>query len=108
MRLSGTVLVGSLGEIFCADVTSASVSSGITATDSGGPTTLAGASISSSSRGGRVFMSMMATVSGAGLGTTLTTPLSSTTLLSFTDTAICADAPPQALRPAATRVRRRT
>ena len=73
--------------------TSASDSSGATATDDDRPTPLPGSSISSSSRGGSVFMSMMATVLGGAFATTLGTPLSSTTLLSLTDTAICAAAP---------------
>src|SRR3990172_1451972 len=90
IRLSGTVLVGSPGSIFIAAVTSASPSSGVIATLSGGPTTLTGAWTSAMTRGGLALRSMMATVSGGGFGTTLTLPLTLTTLLSLADTAICA------------------
>ena len=59
----------------------------------GGPTTLPGTGISAMTFGGVTPRSMMVTVSGAALGTTLTTPLSSTTLLSFDETAHWAGAP---------------
>ena len=86
-RLSGTCLVGSAGSIFIAEVTRARLSSGVMATLTGGPTTLAGAGISATTRGGEDLRSMMVTVSGAGLWTTWTVPLTSTTLLSLADMA---------------------
>jgi len=86
-RLSGTCFVGSDGRIFIAEVTSAIDSSGAIATDVGGPTTLAGASISATTAGGVARRSMIATVSGAGFGGTFATPLSRTSLLSFAETA---------------------
>ena len=89
-RLSGACLVGSFGSTLIAAVTSASDSSGVIATLSGGPTTLPGASTSPRTFGGHALRSMIVTVSGGGLGTTFTTPLTRTTLLSLADTAICA------------------
>ena len=80
MRLSGTVFVGSVGEIFVAEVTSASDASGVIATETGGPTTLAGALISAITVGGLVFRSMSVTVSGVGFGGTWFTPLTSRAL----------------------------
>src|SRR5204863_38172 len=90
-RLSGACLVGSFGSTLIAAVTSASDSSGVIATLSGGPTTLPGASTSPRTFGGHALRSMIVTVSGGGLGTTFTTPLTRTTLLSLADTAICAE-----------------
>src|SRR5438105_15695043 len=89
-RLSGVCLVGSFGSTLIAAVTSASDSSGVIATLSGGPTTLPGASTSPRTFGGHTLRSMIVTVSGGELGTTFTTPLARTTLLSLADTAICA------------------
>src|SRR5262249_19602481 len=89
-RLSGTCLVASLGSIFMAAVTSAMLSSGVIAMLSGGPTTLAGASISAMILGGNCLRSRIATVSGAGFCTTVATPLTSMSLLSLAETAICA------------------
>src|SRR5438128_11822319 len=103
-RLSGACLVGSLGSTLLDAVTRARLSSGVTATLSGGPTTLTGASTSAITRGGEALRSMTETVSGGALGTTVTTPFRLTTLLSFADTAIGAPAAGARLR-AATRAR---
>ena len=89
-RVSGTVFVGSPGSTFVEEPTSARLSSGVSATLSGGPTTLPGAAISATTRGGDALRSMMVTVSGAGFCTIFTVPLSSITLLSFDVTASCA------------------
>src|SRR5216684_334842 len=91
-RLSGACLVGSLGSTLLDAVTRAKLSSGVTAMLSGGPTTLTGASTSAITRGGEALRSMTETVSGGGLGTTVTTPFRLTTLLSLPDTAIWAPA----------------
>src|SRR5918996_2182847 len=91
-RLSGVCLVGSAGSTLLEAVTRARPSSGVTATLSGGPTTLTGAGTSPTTRGGAVLRSMTATVSGGALGTIFTTPLSLTTLLSLAETAIWAPA----------------
>jgi hypothetical protein len=88
MRLSGTIFAGSVGETFVAEVTSASDASGVIATDSGGPTTLAGALTSAMTVGGLVLRSISVTVSGVGLATTVFTPLTSRALWSLADTAI--------------------
>src|SRR5260221_552176 len=69
--LSGTVLLGSLGSIFVAAVTSASFSSGVMATLSGGPTTLVGTAISASTLGALPPSSITVTVSAAGFFTTV-------------------------------------
>src|SRR5438105_3680040 len=90
--LSATSFFGSAGSTFMAPVTSAKLSSRDTATLFGGPTTLVGALTSAITFGGFADRSMMATVSGAGLSGTVLTPLTSTALLSFADTASCADA----------------
>src|SRR5713226_10512885 len=63
-----------------------------TATLCGGPTTLVGAFNSAITFGGFAARSMMVTVSDAGLSATVATPLTRTALLSFADTAICAEA----------------
>src|SRR5213083_3212192 len=91
-RVSGTVLVGSLGSTLLDEPTSARLSSGVRATLRGGPTTLPGAAISATNRGGEALRSMIVTVSGRGFGTIFTVPLSSMTLLSFDVTASCAGA----------------
>src|SRR5262249_50346703 len=91
-RLSGACLVRSLGSIFMAEVTRARPSSGVMATLRGGPTTLAGTGISARTLGGDAPRSMMVMVSGAGFCTTVATPLTRASLLSFADTAICARA----------------
>ena len=75
-----------------AAVTSARPSSGVMATLNGGPTTLPGTGISLTTRGGVLLRSITDSVSGGALGTTFTVPLSSMTLLSFTETAIWANA----------------
>jgi hypothetical protein len=98
--LLGTCLVGSFGSILFDAVTSARPSSGVMATLSGGPATAAGACTSATTRGGVVLRSMIEMVSGAGFGSTFTTPLSSITLLSFADTAIWACAREARVRPA--------
>ncbi len=59
----------------------------MSATDSGGPTTLVGACTSPMTLGGEDLRSMIETVSGAALGTTTFLPFSFTTLLSFAETA---------------------
>jgi hypothetical protein len=92
MRLSLVVFVRSAGSTFIAEVTSARPSSGVMATENGGPTTLAGTGISAMARGGLAFRSMTVRVSGAGFCTTCTAPFASTTLLSFTEMAIWAGA----------------
>src|SRR2546422_7580639 len=89
-RVSGTVLVGSLGSTLLDEPTSARLSSGVRATLRGGPTTLPGAAISATTRGGDALRSMIVTVSGAGFCTIFTAPLSSMTLLSLDVTASCA------------------
>ena len=91
-RLSLIVLVRSAGSTFMAEVTSARPSSGVMATDSGGPTTLAGTGISAMARGGPALRSITVMVSGAGFWTTWTAPFTSTTLLSFAEMAIWATA----------------
>jgi hypothetical protein len=88
--LSGTTFFGSAGSILVAAVTSATDSSGATATLEGGPTTLVGALISATIFGGDVPRSMIVTASGAGFCTTVFTPSISTALLSLAETAICA------------------
>src|SRR5262249_30198293 len=65
--LSGTVFLGSAGSSLVAAVTSATDSSGATATLSGGPTTLAGALISWIALGGEAARSMIVTLSAGGL-----------------------------------------
>src|SRR5262245_52359070 len=75
-----------------AGVTRARPSSGGRATLRGGPTTLAGTGISARTLGADAPRSMMVTVSGAGFCTTVATPLTRTSLLSFADTAIWARA----------------
>ena len=87
---SGMVLAGSAGSICVALVTSAISSLGETATLEGGPTTLAGALTSASTLGGEARMSMKEMVSGGGLFTTSTLPLTSMTLASLAETASCA------------------
>src|SRR6266849_5085963 len=73
-----------------AEVTSARLSSGVSATLSGGPITLLGASSSAMTLGFDDLRSMMLTVSAGGLATTVFTPFMRTSLLSFADTAISA------------------
>ena len=92
-RLSAVCLLGSAGSIFWFTVTSARPSSGVSATDSGGPTTLPPAATSATTFGGWAPRSITVIVSGGPLGTVLTAPFTSTTLLSLTDTASCACAP---------------
>src|SRR4030095_5149054 len=91
-RLSGVCFVLSLGSTLFEAVTSARLSSGITAMLSGGPTTLTGAWTSPITLGGDCLRSISDTVSGGGLGTTVTTPFTLSTLLSLPDTASCAPA----------------
>src|SRR5262245_51161935 len=78
-------LVGSFGSSFSFAVTSASDSSGASATLNGGPTTLPGTSSSATTFGGQLLMSTTVSVSGGGLFTTVVTPLTSPTLLSLVD-----------------------
>src|SRR5438309_392509 len=87
--LLGIRLVGSLGSSFSLAVTSASDSSGVTATLKGGPTTLPGTSTSAITFGGQLLMSMTVNVSGGGLFTTVATPLTSVTLLSLVESKSC-------------------
>src|SRR5437879_8974855 len=89
-RVSGTVFVGSPGSTLLDDPTRARLSSGVSATLSGGPTTLPGTAISATTRGGDAARSRIVTVSGAGFCTIFTVPLSSMTLLSVDVTAGCA------------------
>src|SRR5918995_7300570 len=103
-RLSAICLVGSAGSTFWAAVTSASPSSGVSATDSGGPTTLVGAATSATTLGGLAPTSMIVTVSAGGLAMTLDTPLTNITLLSFADTASWAWAAGTTARTAGTSV----
>src|SRR5262249_55646567 len=91
-RLSATCFVGSFGSTFMAAVARARPSSGVMATLNGGPTTLPGTAISLTTRGGVRLRSMTVSVSGGALGTTFTVPLSSMTLLSFTEMGIWANA----------------
>src|SRR5262249_54027212 len=79
----------SLGSSFSLGVTSAIDSSGATATLNGGPTTLPGTSSSATTFGGQLLISITVKVSGGGLGTTVATPLTSATLLSFVDRSSC-------------------
>src|SRR5947209_13569798 len=74
-RVSGTVLVGSLGSTLLDEPTSARLSSGVRATLRGGPTTLPGGAISATTRGGEALRSMIVTVSGRGLCTLFTLQL---------------------------------
>src|SRR2546425_1640260 len=104
-RLSGACFVGSAGSTFIAAVTRARLSSGVRATLTGGPTTLTGAWISPTTRGEPALRSMIATVSGGGLETTLTAPLTRTALLSLAETAICASATETSVKTARSRVR---
>src|SRR5438132_327749 len=89
-RVSGTVFVGSPESTLLDDPTRARLSSGVSATLSGGPTTLPGTAISATTRGGDTVRSRIVTVSGAGFCTIFTVPLSSMTLLSLDVTASCA------------------
>ena len=88
----GACFVGSVGSTLLEAVTSASPSSGVTPILSGGPTTLTGAATSPTTRGGEALRSMIDTVSDGGFATTVTTPFTSSTLLSLPDTAIWAPA----------------
>src|SRR2546426_12682103 len=81
-RVSGTVLVGSLGSTLLDEPTSARLSSGVRATLRGGPTTLPGAAVSATNRGGEALRSVIVTGSGRGVGTIFTGALSGLTLLS--------------------------
>ncbi len=88
--MSLIVLVRSAGSTFIAEVTRARPSSGVMATDMGGPTTLAGTGISATARGGLALRSITVMVSGAGFWTTWTAPFTSATLLSLAEMAIWA------------------
>src|SRR5262249_52380907 len=88
--LSGIAFFGSAGSTLKAPVTNATLSSRDMATLCGGPTTLAGALSSPMSFGGETLMSMMFTLSAAGLSGTKFMPLTSTALLSFAETPILA------------------
>ncbi len=102
--LSGIDLVASLGSIFIADVTSARPSSGVIATETGGPTTLAGTSISATILGGDCDRSITAIVSASGVLATSLTPFTRTALPSLADTASCACTGPPKPTAAATRL----
>src|SRR5260370_12806039 len=97
------VLVASAGSTFIDEVSRASPWWGVSATLIGGPTTLPGTGISATTLGGVTPRSMMVAVSGAGLGRTFTTPLSSITLLSFEEIAHWAWAPVGSASPPASR-----
>ena len=91
--VSGLVLVLSAGSIWVEAATSASDSSGVMATEVGGPTTLPGTLLTVP----RTFTgdwprSRMVIESGVGLSALLVTPFTCWTLWSFDDTAICAQA----------------
>ena len=86
-RVSAVCRVGSAGSTFWAAVTSARDWSGVSATLSGGPTTLAGTAISATIRGGDAARSSTVSVSGGGLATTRVTPSTRMALLSFAETA---------------------
>src|SRR5262245_63200856 len=83
---SGAVLVGSAGSIFVEFATSAIDSSGATATLCGGACQLPGAAISAITFGGVTPRLMTVAVSGGGFRTTVFTPSTCSTLLSFEDT----------------------
>jgi hypothetical protein len=100
MVLLAIRFVGSFGSSFSLAVTSASDSSGATATLNGGPTTLPGTSSSATTFGGHALMSMTESVSGGGLFTTVVVPLTRVTLLSLVDRSSC----PWAVGTNATRV----
>src|SRR5438132_2766353 len=87
--LLGIRLVGSPGSSVSLAVTSASDSSGVTATLKGGPTTLPGTSTSATTFGGQLLRSMTVNVSGGGLFTVVATPLTSVTLLSLVESRSC-------------------
>src|SRR5262249_12299154 len=74
----------------------------VMATLNGGPETLDGAGISVTTRGGLLLRSITLSVSGGGFATTFTVPLSSMTLLSFTEMAIWANAGDASSRTTAT------
>src|SRR5215218_4600401 len=91
--VSGLVLVLSAGSICVEAATRASDSSGVMATEVGGPTTLPGTLLTVP----RTFTgdwprSRMVIESGVGLSALLVTPFTCWTLWSFDDTAICAQA----------------
>src|SRR5262245_41745603 len=91
--LSGLVLLLSAGSICVEAATSASDSSGVTATEVGGPTTLPGTSLTvPSTCTGDWPRSRMVIESGVGLSALLVTPFTCWTLWSFDETAICAQA----------------
>ena len=92
---SGTVFAGSEGSIRVDAVTSASASSGETATLWGGLAQLPGAFTSPTSLGGDAPRSMTLTVSGGAFRTTVLTPSTFSTLLSLEETASCAAAGPR-------------
>src|SRR5262245_27369602 len=91
--VSGLVLVLSAGSICVEAATNANDSSGVMATESGGPTTLPGTLLMvPSTFTGAWPRSRMVIESGVGLSTLLVTPFSCLTLWSFDETAICAQA----------------
>ena len=91
--VSGLVLVLSAGSICVEAATSASDSSGVMATEVGGPTTLPGTLLTvPSTFTGDWPRSRMVIESGGGLSALLVTPFTCLTLWSFDDTAICAQA----------------
>ena len=80
-RSSGTSFVGSAGSIFDEEAISAIDSSGVIATESGGPTTLPGTfDTVPTTLTGSAPRSMIVTVSGGGLGRLRLTPFSWTIL----------------------------
>src|SRR5947199_374921 len=90
--LSGASFFGSAASSFMLEDMSVIDSSGAIATFCGGPTTLEGALSSPTTLGGETPRSMMVTVSSAGFGGTVFTPLTSTALASLAETASCAAA----------------
>src|SRR5262249_9149048 len=90
--LSGTSFFGSAASSFMLEDMSANDSSGAIATFCGGPPTPEGALSSPTALGGGTPGSSMVTVSSAGFGGTVFTPLTSTALASLAETASCAAA----------------
>src|SRR5262249_45339421 len=82
--------LGSAASSFMLEDMGAIDSSGAIATFCGGPTTLDGALSSPITLGGETPRSIMVTVSSAGFGGTVFTPLTSTALASLAETASCA------------------
>src|SRR3989442_3185842 len=74
-RVSGTVLVGSLGSTLLDEPTSARLSSGVRATLRGGPPTPPGAAVSATTRGGAALEAVIVTTAGRGFRAVFTVAL---------------------------------